>query len=245
MSDFRIGLVAEGKTDQIILEAAISAILNRPFVLTLLQPETSCPFGGAGTFGGGWAGVYRWCRQLVSMSQPIGFDASLASFDLIMIHVDADVAGMRYEEANISDGPNDLPCESACPPVSDSVNALRHVVAGWLGWPPSTAPPPKWVFCIPSKCTESWLIAGAFPATQTKEILPNLECHSQLADWLSSRPLNEGRLIKGGKKQPTKYRELASRISGNWACVSARCSQAARFQTEVTQAAHFRGPEGA
>jgi hypothetical protein len=57
MSDLRIGLVAEGKTDQVVIEAALKAILERPFILTLLQPETSDPFGDAGPLGGGWGGV--------------------------------------------------------------------------------------------------------------------------------------------------------------------------------------------
>ena len=48
----QIGLVAEGHTDFVIIEAALSAILDCSFVLTLLQPEPTQP-----TLGGGWSGV--------------------------------------------------------------------------------------------------------------------------------------------------------------------------------------------
>ena len=66
MSDpLRIALVAEGPTDRIVLEAAITALLGqRSFVLSLKQPEVSEAFtgGASGASGAGWGGVYRWCR---------------------------------------------------------------------------------------------------------------------------------------------------------------------------------------
>jgi hypothetical protein len=46
MSNLRIALVAEGPTDQIMVEAALKAILGRPFVLTVLQPKASDALGG-------------------------------------------------------------------------------------------------------------------------------------------------------------------------------------------------------
>jgi hypothetical protein len=68
MSDpLRIALVAEGVTDKVVLEAAVQSMLNgQTFILTLLQPEESVAFTGAGhagPLGGGWKGVYKWCRQ--------------------------------------------------------------------------------------------------------------------------------------------------------------------------------------
>lgn len=46
-----IGLVAEGATDSVIIEAALKAILTQPFVLTSLQPEATQP-----QLGTGWCG---------------------------------------------------------------------------------------------------------------------------------------------------------------------------------------------
>ena len=39
MSDLRIGLVAKGVTDQVVIEATLKAILPHAFVLTVLQPD--------------------------------------------------------------------------------------------------------------------------------------------------------------------------------------------------------------
>ena len=64
MSDVRIGLVAEGKTDLVVIEAALQSILgDRSFVLKLLQPETSAPFGGAGQHGGGFIEGFVYGRM--------------------------------------------------------------------------------------------------------------------------------------------------------------------------------------
>jgi hypothetical protein len=58
MSEWHIGLVAEGDTDQIVIEAALKAILPRAFVLTRLPTEAT-----RGAHGGGWCGVFNWCKE--------------------------------------------------------------------------------------------------------------------------------------------------------------------------------------
>jgi len=235
MSDLRIALVAEGPTDRIVIEAALKAILNHPFILTLLQPETSDPFGGVGPFGGGWGGVYRWCRQVVSMPCPVGENPDLMQFDLILIHIDADVAGMRYEDANIRDGRTDLPCERPCPPAEDTVNELREVMARWLDFPAASALPGKWLFCNPSKCVEAWVVAAHEHAEPlfVRSMMSNLECNLSLERDLSNMPITSRRLIRGGKKQTLEYRKIAPQIQAEWVHIVQSCSQAARFDGEV------------
>ena len=232
MSDLNIGLIAEGKTDFIVIEAALKAILDRPFVLKLLQPETSASFGAAGPHGGGWGGVYRWCRQVVSMECPIGTNPSLAGFDLVLVHVDSDVAGMRYEEASIDDGRTDLPCERPCPPAEDSVKALRTVVAGWLDLQSSANLPEQWAFCNPSKCTESWVVAALYSHTEPL-FMTGIECNPGMENWLSQRPIAEGRLIRSGKKKAAAYQSITRKITGEWPNICGHCLQAERFQNEV------------
>lgn len=236
MSDLRIGLVAEGKTDLIIIEAALQSILgNRSFLITLLQPETSAPLGDAGQHGGGWGGVYRWCQQHLSMRGPTGKNPSLQAFDLILLHVDADVTGETYQNAGIQNGWTDLPCQSPCPPAADSVNALRQVLCHWLDLATETAIPSHWVFCIPSMCSEAWLISALYRDTEPG-IVDNIECNPALETWLSQRPVREGRLVRSGNKQTSSYKAVASRITAAWDEVRNHCSQAHRFDDEVRAA---------
>ena len=103
MSDpLRIALVAEGPTDGVVIEAALKAILGeRPFVLTQLQPEGSLAFGA---LGAGWVGVYRWSRQSSGRGKGrLQNDALLfQTYDLLILHLDADVAGYNYEDGSIT-----------------------------------------------------------------------------------------------------------------------------------------------
>ncbi|MHB1267957.1 MAG: hypothetical protein ACYCY2_10210 [Acidithiobacillus ferriphilus] len=98
MSDLRIALVAEGPTDLILIEAALKAILLRPFVLNQLQPEPTRP-----EMGGGWGGVFKWCQEFrrrgaVSIEE----DPTLNHFDLVIVHLDADVADKTYADYGVT-----------------------------------------------------------------------------------------------------------------------------------------------
>lgn len=125
----RLALVAEGPTDRVVIEAAISRILDaRPFILNQLQPEQSLAFG---PLGGGWGGVYRWCRQAVDRSGgSVRSDPLFDFHDLLVLHLDADVADKSYPEANIHDNYEDLPCAEPCPPSQATTDRLRRVLLG-------------------------------------------------------------------------------------------------------------------
>ncbi len=105
----RVAFVGEGPTDKVVVECALSSILGeRRFILRQLQPEESLPFGPIGT---GWVGVYRWCRQAVARSGgAIRNDVLYLSYDVVMLHLDADVADRSYADGAIEEGVQDLPC---------------------------------------------------------------------------------------------------------------------------------------
>ncbi|MCU0229501.1 MAG: hypothetical protein MUF01_17870 [Bryobacterales bacterium] len=92
MSDpVRIGLVAEGVTDWVVIDAAIHSMLGeRPYSLKLLQPESSAFH--AGQFGGGWKGVSGWCGLVCDRSGRLKEDIVLDTYDVLILHLDADVA---------------------------------------------------------------------------------------------------------------------------------------------------------
>ena len=98
----RIALVAEGPTDQPLIEAALGAILpGQPFVLTQLQPEATLPRMGAG-----WGGVLKWCHAAGARhTGPIDSDPTLELYDLLIIHLDLDVCDKQY--ADYSQLPDD------------------------------------------------------------------------------------------------------------------------------------------
>jgi len=229
MSELRIGLVAEGPTDKLIIEAALDAILEQTFVLTLIQPEPRGDQGGFSQTKSGWGGVYHWCRQMVEM----GSDASLSRFHLVLIHLDADVAEKSYADYQIDPPRDDLPCARPCPPAADSVVALRRVVLGWLEME-ETGLPRHWLFCTPSKSSETWYVAARYRSVCSE--IDHLECAPGLEAWLAGRPAAE-RVIRwkdGKQKKVTRaYRDHVHHITSQWSRVVGSCQQAASFTDEV------------
>ncbi|MGA2546175.1 MAG: hypothetical protein ABSF43_06490 [Rectinemataceae bacterium] len=220
MSELAIGLVAEGITDFVIIEAALKACLKNPFVLTLLQPEETRP-----EMQGGWGGVYKWCRAEATMGfGSLEFDPTLSRFDLLIIHIDADVAEDNYSD--IGESPTDvltLPCSKDCPPPEATVKVLRSVVLSWLGM---AALGSKAIFCIPSKATEAWLAVAA--ASDRPIVMIKLECSLNMEARLASLP--KGRKIKKTKRQ---YQGYATIFKNQWGRVVAMCTQAKCFQDDL------------
>ena len=114
-----------------------------------------------GPLGAGWPGVYRWCKQAAQRGAGrLSNDALLfAKYDLLVLHLDADVASKTYEEGSVAADVQDgaLPCELGCPPASATTAALRSVLLSWCG---EGGTPNRTVTCIPSKNTEAWVLAA-------------------------------------------------------------------------------------
>lgn len=226
MSDLRVALVAEGPTDAIVIEAALKALLPRPFVLTRLQPEPTRP-----KLGNGWGGVLRWCLDFATRGHArFEDDPTLPGFDLFVVHIDADVAEKRY--ADVSDeiavlagqrGWPTLPNVIQCPPPSGSADAMRTCLLAWSGMP---APGPKTVLCVPSKAVEAWLTAAKFDGGHALQ--NGLECNLNVEAQLKALPVAQ-RI----KKNSRDYRSYERIIAEAWPAVRQRCTQAERFSTEV------------
>lgn len=237
MSDntLRIALVAEGITDHAVLSAAIESMLNgRSFVLTLLQPEGSIAFtgkGNAGTFGGGWKGVYRWCLQATQRGGGrLSNDPLFLGQDMLLLHLDADVSGEDPSNNTISPIPElagILPCEQPCPPPSATTDLLRNMMLAWIG---ETHTPPKTVLCTPSKSTEAWVMAACFPKDK-QMARQGWECHPNPESRLGQQPKG-----KRFAKNHDDYSERNSKLQAGWPSVVARLTEARRFQNDFVAA---------
>lgn len=225
MSDLRVALIAEGPTDAIVVEAALKALLPRPFVLTQLQPEPTKP-----KLGTGWGGVLRWCDTFATRGLArFEDDPTLPGFDLFVVHIDADVAEKRY--ADVSDdmaklaeqrGWPTLPRASHCPPPSGCADAIRTCLLAWAGM---QTPGPKTVLCVPSKAVEAWIVAATF---DDGPLLNNLECNSSVEAQLRVLPV-----ARRLKKATNAYRAKEREITRSWSVVRQRCTQAERFSLEL------------
>ena len=229
MSEPRIALVAEGPTDFEVIQAALKAIVPARFTLTLLQPEATQP-----TMGSGWGGVLKWCDAAGTRhAAPLDSDPTLEGFDLLVIHLDADVAqksyadcGLEVPEQAVAKGWAALPCNMPCPPATDTCARLEAALHSWLN-PAQTGA--KSVLCLPAQSSGTWLAAAIMPPGHA--LLAGAECNLALEARLLQLP--KAQRIR---KAVSEYRSHAGQITGNWAGVKAVCSQAVAFEQAVQAA---------
>jgi hypothetical protein len=231
----RIGLVVEGPTDYQMLMAVIGKLLQpRPLLFSYLQPEYSEGFTPIGSEAGGWPGVYRWCRNTSELNGPAGLADNFLflNHDIVILQLDADVAGFDYSSGHIANPPHDdLPCTQPCPPVTPTVEALESVLLGWLN---ASQCPRQLVLCLPAQSLETWVLAGLYPEDSLLR-QANLECRPNTERRLASKPL-KGRLVSGSKKLLNEYQRRAPELADSWSQVTAICSQAARFEASLLAA---------
>lgn len=231
-SPLRIGFVVEGPTDRVVLESVVQILLGkRDFEPVQLCPELSENLGAKG--GGGWTSVYFWCKQAVEQAGgKIESNPLFDTFDVLIVLVDADVAGFEYgDDQRITNPPADLPCHRPCPPARSTTDALRCVILGWMG---ESDVPAKTVICIPSKTLETWVLVALFPENRVSRS-KNVECHPDPEAQLQSQPLKQ-RLIRSGTKDIELYRRRATDVSGAWPRVRKSCGEAERFSVELVAA---------
>jgi len=229
MSDLRIALVAEGPTDYEVIQAALKSVLAKPFTMVLLQPEAT-----PGIMGTGWCGVLKWCQAAHQRHHgSIDTDPTLVGFDLIIIHLDVDVASKQYGDcgralAAVAQDSNwgSLPCKQPCPPVSNTVDLLGVVIKSWLG---QVTPGDRTLFCLPAQSSGTGLAAAVLDSSDP--LLANGECDLTLESRLEQLP--KDRRIK---KTPRDYRSHAPHITQQWLQVKQICTQAEDFEHLVLAA---------
>ena len=209
---WRIAVAVEGPTDSIVLEAIVCSLLaGADFEFQTLQPGDSATFR---PHGSGWGGVYRWSRKVVEEGGgSLSGSSALSQCDLLIIHLDADVAGETYTSAKIKSPPqDDLPCEKPCPPPCHTTDALRTVLLGWLG---EQTCPPRTILCTPSKTTDAWVLTAIFPDNDTFQ-KEDWECHFKPERQLNALPQE-----KRFSKKKRDYFERSEEISQAWPIMSA------------------------
>ena len=228
----RVAAAVEGPTDVIVFRAILGALLpDTDFVFQTLQPEGSAAFGSAPSSGTGvgWVGVYRWSRQSACEGGgSVSGSSALSNHDVLIVHVDADVAGKKYADGNIRDAPcEDLPCERPCPPPCETTDALRAVVLNWLG---EHERPSRIVLCTPSKSIEAWVLAAVWPEGNVVR-RDDWECRPSPEGQLAALPMH-----RRFRKRQDDYRRKQGDMERAWPEVSARLTEAARFEAEFRSA---------
>lgn len=224
---FRVAIVCEGPSDRIIIEAILDHYLD-DYEPLAIQPPATAIGGHMGPHGGGWRGVQVWCAQ-----EGHGI-ANLASVqaDVLIIQADADIATEP-----------DINCLGVCPPPSNTTDAVRQRVLAWLG---VSALPTNVLLCVPAMATETWALVALFPRHEAivacqphPQGAPCIECRVDIKKLLhkSGRRMRPKLVVRQNgrlKNQAQGYRAQQANISTGWPGVVEVCTEAERFETELT-----------
>jgi len=213
MSEFRIGLISEGPTDQSVIEKVIvTAFPEDRFVFSCISPtedEIKEAKKEEGFGGGGDDKVRKKLRSKLEIAEMAG-----RGFDFLIIHVDGDVMMLTYDSAKIEPDSSDghLPCYLETDRVSDNCRRLKTVVESWI----SEASDRKIVYCIPYINTDVW--AAYMYYTSCRDLFYEELDKGSLNRILLGMRKADGRLVrrKGGeiKKITKAYQDACDRLNG-------------------------------
>jgi hypothetical protein len=214
----QVRVVCEGPTDTVVIRSALKA-LGVDAVVTQIQPESANNLLGAqGVYGGGWHGVRAWC---LAIAQNPGLGGVLSLCDVLIVHVDADIAADP-----------EVKCEHECPPCVTTCNCVRTVVLGWLG---VQATSDKAVLCVPSMDMEAWVVTALHPSLKH---IPDIECREKPASLLVGKKPKLVRKKSKSKydKDELAYESVLDALTAGWGHIRRHCTQGARFYGELRTA---------
>jgi hypothetical protein len=134
-----VGIICEGTTDYEVLTVVVQqAIAPKIPTFSLLQPDGDrLAMSSSGPVSSGWQAV----RKFVQTSEA---GLRLGSFDLVVVHVDADIEA--HVEGALAREAGDEP---------GGLDALCRHVKGWM----RADPPANTVIVLPRMSVEAWLVA--------------------------------------------------------------------------------------
>lgn len=223
MSDFTVGIIAEGPTDIDIIEGIIrTAFPRRSFVFHAISPTQDEISTGRKEEGFGWGGVYRVCKGLgkrLFLQRLMGI-----TYDALIIHVDGDVAFKRYTDIGEVPAVLDLPCSAEGDRPEDSCARLSTVVSGWTG-----AGSISFLPCIPFICTETWVGNWLFPENwkDIGEDTPEADVYARLLQ------LGRKKAEKNTRRLLMQRGKTVKKVTGNYQYAAEYLDRAAWEDTKT------------
>jgi hypothetical protein len=248
MSELIIGLVAEGKTDHIVLRHLLAAHCRTAAPdLTLkfndLQPN---PDGTSGYPDGGWKQVLKWCRSFTPDKRRASFlkryrprfadglDAKRCH--VILVHMDADIC----EQIGNKTAATPVPDATSAP--QDRGGFIHQVLTEWL-WPNGETPDADHLTAPAVESVETWLVAAlaAPPVAQPEALKDALQRLVAIDYRLTGKPAQAGK--KEVKKNDDNYERLSAAAAPNVGAVAANCPHFASLAAAVSNAGPATPPQ--
>jgi hypothetical protein len=202
----RVGLVSEGPSDWLVLEAVMRS-LNADIEFERLRPDVTLTNQQPG-----WRGVRAWCQENGRRLEVLMKGVIGRPLHLLVVHVDCSMA-------------DKVDAERPCPPATDTSGSLRQIIGtSWINHSPV---PSFLLIACPAQCHESWIVATLDPPYKN---LANIECDKTVENELARLRLLRRNSKGEVKKQAVRYQPLAEREGQMFDLVCERCGTAAEFR---------------
>lgn len=237
MTKARIRIIAEGKTDQLVIEELAATYLVEHEALGVdiefiaEQPTTDK------TCGGGWEMVYKWClSNSLQERESTYFGSGLFAGDLdamacdaLLIHMDSDVCERIGDKTTVAPVPD----------RSDSAAVrgafIRKVLEEWLQLSESQQRN-RHVVVPAVESVESWLVAGLSHEDVDPESNHSVQRRLAELDHLLVRGTPVPEDIKGPKKTPENYRKILAVAKKNTVRIANTCPHFKSMITDIGSA---------
>ena len=213
----RVGIVAEGSTDFLVLEAIMKTVTS-DIEFEHIHPAPAV----SSRLGNGWRGVKAWCEENGPEIEAYLTGVRSRPLNLLVIHADCSMA-------------DKFGADRPCPPAADTALALKEVIEKtWLGRDPA---PDFVILAIPAMSSDAWIVA-AFEEPYPN--LPSIECDKGVEDEFVRRKIfrrrtdvrmRNGRKVKESRVQKTTelYGPMAAKCGQTIDNVCTHCPQAEVF----------------
>ena len=238
-----IGIVCEGDRDYEMLKSVIGCFFEEEYRTLFLQPNPE--FGTDN--GNGWKGIIRWCQNRASDMYQYLKDI-VPSIDLLIIHMDADVARCEKEiycpniqvdcnEQGTEDFLNcsvkkEKECLQVLPPnaVCDGtpqgrVEYLNRFIYKIIGDDERICS----VVTIPCDATDAWIVAAY------EDGMDEVEQLDSPWDLISHGKCYHGIRIPKRKQSRIPYGKMIDKVCDRWQKIKQKCPQALKFECEVLE----------
>lgn len=232
MSEYRVGIIAEGPTDLPVIKAIVKLVFSSDtFIFTDISPTSEEISKQKKKEGFGWGGVYRVCKGLKDRLELLSL--AQAPFDFLIVHLDGDVATKTYSSIKEVVEPDAVTDAAQNDTVAEICFKLESVLKKWINSDTQIIIP-----CIPYICTETWAGNWLYPDEWEQIVEESSEeaVYQLLIQLGHGKIAKKSRLIyrKDGKpkKVTSNYRTLANHLTKElWENTITRYSQAKKFET--------------
>lgn len=231
MRRVKIRVIAEGKTDQLVLRTLIPEFFKTQsghgLELELIDEQpTADRTSTTGSTEGGWLMVYKWCQSNPPTERENRYfgnglfanNMDAVSCDALLINMDSDIC----EEIGNKTAVTPVPSQSATSIERGAF--IKSVIHSWL-WQDQEQRDDKHIIAPAVEAIEAWLVAGLSDEDEDNDPESNHNIQKRLAelDHIVVKNITPPRSLKSPNKTEGNYIKILGVASPNVQRIADRC----------------------